>query len=274
MDRVKEVLRPRSRGSPENMPTTSERTCGEEASLRAEVESRLAPPSGRQAASWNRTNARRRSRLRFPLRPRDRCTAGSVNLAIRSVTTRFFEFIGAGGMGEVYRARDTNSIATSRSRSCLRHSRSIPIVLRAFEREAQVLASLNHPNIAAIYGLEEPDGVQALVLELVEGPTLASRIAGPMPVDEALSIGRQIAEASKPPTRGHRPSRSQARQHQAASGRDGQGAGFRPGEGARYRRQHRVTASECARRCSRISHAGLIFGTAAYMSPEQARGEL
>ena len=65
-----------------------------------------------------------------------------------------------------------------------------------FQREAKVLASLNHPNIGSIYGLEESDGVQALVLELIEGPTLADRIAqGPIPIDEALPIARQIAEA-------------------------------------------------------------------------------
>ena len=65
-----------------------------------------------------------------------------------------------------------------------------------FEREAKVLASLNHPNIGSIYGLEEQDGVRALVLELVEGPTLAGRIKqGPIPVDEALPIAKQIAEA-------------------------------------------------------------------------------
>ena len=71
-----------------------------------------------------------------------------------------------------------------------------PDRLARFQREAQVLASLNHPNIAAIYGLEEADDTRALVLELVEGPTLADRISqGPIPVDEALAIAKQIAEA-------------------------------------------------------------------------------
>jgi serine/threonine protein kinase len=69
-------------------------------------------------------------------------------------------------------------------------------VVRQLDREAQVLASLNHPNIAAIHGLEEADGVRALVMELVEGPTLADRMAqGSIPLDEALPIARQIAEA-------------------------------------------------------------------------------
>src|SRR5262249_4877747 len=71
-----------------------------------------------------------------------------------------------------------------------------PNRLARFQREAQVLASLNHPNVAHVYGLEQADGVQALVMELVEGPTLADRIAeGPIPVDDALPIGKQIAEA-------------------------------------------------------------------------------
>src|SRR5262245_9373351 len=92
--------------------------------------------------------------------------------------------IGVGGMGEVYRATDTNlkravaikvlpaSVAADRER------------LVRFQREAEVLASLNHPNIAAIYGLERSDGITALIMELVEGPTLADRIEqGPIPVD-------------------------------------------------------------------------------------------
>jgi serine/threonine-protein kinase len=105
---------------------------------------------------------------------------------------RVISKLGEGGMGEVWQATDTRlnrdvaikflpeSFAADESR------------LARFAREAQVLASLNHPNIAAIYGLEE----RALVMELVEGPTLAEQIArGPIPLDEALPIARQIAEA-------------------------------------------------------------------------------
>src|SRR5579864_5376858 len=104
--------------------------------------------------------------------------------------------IGAGGMGEVYRATDTK----------LRRDVALKVLPAAFvrdsdrmarfSREAQMLAALNHPNIASIYGVEESDGVRALVMELVEGPTLADRIAqGPIPVEEALRTARQIAEA-------------------------------------------------------------------------------
>ena len=104
--------------------------------------------------------------------------------------------IGAGGMGEVYRARDQK----------LNRDVAIKVLpeafaqdeerLMRFKREAQVLASLNHPNIAAIYGLEELDGKLALVMELVQGGTLADRLVhGPMPLDEACTLARQIADA-------------------------------------------------------------------------------
>jgi serine/threonine protein kinase len=104
--------------------------------------------------------------------------------------------IGVGGMGEVYRATDTK----------LKRQVAIKVLpaswagdaarLARFQREAEVLASLNHPNIAQIYDLERADGHIALVMELVEGPTLADRIAqGAIPVDEALPIANQIAEA-------------------------------------------------------------------------------
>ena len=99
-------------------------------------------------------------------------------------------------MGEVYRATDTRlkrQVAIKVLPSMLAAD---PERLGRFQREAEVLASLNHPHIAAIYGFEEADGVKALVMELVEGATLADRIAqGPIPIDEALPIARQIAEA-------------------------------------------------------------------------------
>ena len=104
--------------------------------------------------------------------------------------------IGAGGMGEVYRARDTKLDRDVALKVLPDLFANDPERLGRFQREAKVLASLNHPNIGSIYGLEESGGVQALVLELIEGPTLADRIAqGPIPIDEALPIARQIAEA-------------------------------------------------------------------------------
>jgi len=104
--------------------------------------------------------------------------------------------LGEGGMGEVYRATDGK----------LKREVAIKVLpaaftedearLGRFEREAQLLAQLQHPHIASIYGLEESNGVRALVMELVEGPTLADRLArGPLPLEEALAVARQIAEA-------------------------------------------------------------------------------
>lgn len=106
------------------------------------------------------------------------------------------EKLGEGGMAEVYRATDPN----------LKRPVAIKVLpaavafdadrLARFQREAEVLASLNHPNIAAIHGLERAANATALIMELVEGPTLAERIAaGAVPVDEAIGIARQIAEA-------------------------------------------------------------------------------
>jgi eukaryotic-like serine/threonine-protein kinase len=104
--------------------------------------------------------------------------------------------LGAGGMGEVYRARDSRLNRDAAIKTLPAAFFDDSNRLARLQREAQVLASLNHPNIASIYGLEEDRGVRALVMELVEGPTLAERIAkGPIPLDEALGIARQIADA-------------------------------------------------------------------------------
>src|SRR5262245_27881029 len=100
--------------------------------------------------------------------------------------------IGAGGMGEVYRAHDARLKRAVAVKVLPESVASDSDRLARFTREAQILASLNHPNIAAIYGLEET----ALVLELVEGPTLAELTAsGPLPIPEALSIARQVCDA-------------------------------------------------------------------------------
>ena len=104
--------------------------------------------------------------------------------------------LGVGGMGEVYRARDTKLNRDVALKILPNTFASDPERLARFDREAQVLAALNHPNIAAIYGVEDSSDVRALVMELVEGDTLADRIArGALPLDEALPIARQIADA-------------------------------------------------------------------------------
>ena len=104
--------------------------------------------------------------------------------------------IGAGGMGEVYRAHDTKLRRDVALKVVPPAFASDPDRMSRFEREARVLASLSHPNIASIYGIEESGATHALVMELVEGPTLAERIQpGPIPVDEALAIARQVVDA-------------------------------------------------------------------------------
>ena len=104
--------------------------------------------------------------------------------------------LGQGGMGEVYRATDSKLHRDVAIKVLPPTFSEDPERLARFEREAQLLAQLNHPNIAAIYGLEESGGLPALVMELVEGPTLAERLAaGPVPLEEVLAIARQIADA-------------------------------------------------------------------------------
>lgn len=190
--------------------------------------------------------------------------------------------LGAGGMGEVYRARDTRlqrdvAIKVLPEQFALDADR-----LARFRREAQVLASLNHPNIAAIYGLEEAEvvvsgfsrTVQALVLEFVDGPTLADRIArGPIPRDEALPIARQIADALE------------AAHEQGIIHRDLKPANIkvRPDGTVKVLDFGLAKALETAPEME-LSQAptitspamtgmGVIMGTAAYMSPEQAKGK-
>jgi eukaryotic-like serine/threonine-protein kinase len=104
--------------------------------------------------------------------------------------------LGKGGMGEVYRARDTKLNRDVALKVLPAEFANDAERMARFKREAQLLASLNHTNIAAIYGLEESGGVRSLIMELAEGPTLQERILkGPIPLDEALGIARQIAEA-------------------------------------------------------------------------------
>ena len=120
----------------------------------------------------------------------------SLSIGTRLGTVEVLDIIGRGGMGEVYRARDTKlkrDVAIKTLPDEFAHNADR---LSRFQREAEVLASLNHPNIAAIYDLQEAAGSRFLVLELVEGETLAERIhRGPIPIDEALQIAKSICEA-------------------------------------------------------------------------------
>jgi serine/threonine protein kinase len=141
--------------------------------------------------------------------------------------------IGAGGMGEVYRATDVKLGRDVALKILPASFTNDSERVARFRREAQVLASLNHPHIAAIYGLEEANGAQFLVLELVDGESLDKQIArGPIPVDEALGIAKQIAEALEAAhEKGHHSSGSEAGEYRADHGWQRQGARLRLGKG-------------------------------------------
>ena len=187
--------------------------------------------------------------------------------------------LGAGGMGEVYEARDTKlkrqvaikvlpeSVAADAER------------LARFQREAEVLASLNHPNIAAIHGLEESGGTTALVMELVEGDDLSQRIArGAIPVNEALPIAKQIAEALEAAHeqgiihRDLKPANVKVRPDGTVKVLDfGLAKAMEPASA------HGASAEQALSQAPTITtpamtQAGMILGSAAYMSPEQAKG--
>ena len=184
--------------------------------------------------------------------------------------------IGEGGMGEVYQARDTKLDRDVALKVLPEAFTADPDRLARFEREAKVLASLNHPNIGSIYGLEEADGVRALVLELIEGPTLADRIAqGPIPLDEALPIAKQIAEALEAAHeagvihRDLKPANIKVREDGTVKVLDFGLAKALAGDaqGPDLSQSPTMTASMGGTR------DGVILGTAVYMSPEQARGQ-
>jgi len=182
--------------------------------------------------------------------------------------------LGAGGMGEVYRARDPKLNRDVALKMLPALMATDPDRLARFKREAQVLASLNHAHIAAIYGFEEAAGAQALVLELVEGPTLADRIAeNAMPLAEALAIATQIAEALEAAhARGivHRdlkPANIKVRGDDSVKVLDFGLAKAVGNDGATSEASATPTITSPA-----LTRLGVILGTAAYMSPEQARG--
>jgi eukaryotic-like serine/threonine-protein kinase len=182
--------------------------------------------------------------------------------------------LGAGGMGEVYRARDAKlnrDVALKVLPDSFIHDASHAA---RFRREAQVLASLNHPHIGGIYGLEEANGITALVLELVEGPTLADRIArGPIPLDEALPIAKQIAQALEAAHeqgivhRDLKPANIKVRGDGTVKVLDFGLAKASDPSAASPDLSQPPTLTRTA-----LSHPGMILGTARYMSPEQAAG--
>jgi serine/threonine protein kinase len=181
--------------------------------------------------------------------------------------------LGAGGMGEVYRARDATLNREVAVKVLPESYRVDPDRLARLRHEAQVLASLNHPNIAAIYGFEQSNGVMALILELVDGPTLADRLEqGPIAVDAALPIARQIAEALEAAhDRGI--ARSQAANLKLRPDGTVKVLDFGLAKSLEpMGLQSDLTLSPSVLSPARTL-AGVILGTAAYMAPEQARGK-
>jgi serine/threonine-protein kinase len=182
--------------------------------------------------------------------------------------------LGKGGMGEVYRARDTRlkrEVALKVLPAIWSHDTDR---VARFEREAELLATVNHPNIASIYGLEQSEGTSAIVLELVDGETLAERIArGPLALSEALTIAKQIVDALEAAhDRGviHRdlkPANVTITPDEKVKVLD-----FGLAKLADERGSSSLTMSPTL--TAHATHAGVILGTAAYMSPEQARGKL
>jgi serine/threonine-protein kinase len=198
----------------------------------------------------------------------------SIDVGARFGSLEITALLGKGGMGEVYRARDTKlkrDVAIKTLPDEFSHDADR---LNRFQREAEVLASLNHPNIAAIYDLQEAEGARFLVLELVEGQALADRIQqGPIPVDEALQIAKGICEALE------------AAHEQGIVHRDLKPANIKiTPEGrvkvldfglAKAMEQSPATTLSNSPTLMSVaaSNAGVILGTAGYMSPEQAKGK-
>ena len=180
-------------------------------------------------------------------------------------------------MGEVYRARDTKLDWDVALKVLPQAFTDDPDRLARFEREAKVLASLNHPNIGHIYGLEEAEGQKALVLELIEGPTLADRIKqGPIPVEEALPIAKQIAEALEAAHeqgvihRDLKPANIKVREDGTVKVLDfGLAKAFQPGAS-----DVSASMSPTISLTAAATQMGMVIGTAAYMAPEQAKGKV
>ena len=184
--------------------------------------------------------------------------------------------IGEGGMGQVYRATDTTLDRDVAIKVLPDAFASDPERLARFEREAKVLASLNHLNIGAIYGLEKSGDTRALVLELVEGPTLADRIKqGPIPLDEALPIAKQIAEALEAAHeqgvihRDLKPANVKVKDDGTVKVLDfGLAKAFQPDAS-----DPSLSASPTISLTAAATQMGMVIGTAAYMAPEQAKGK-
>lgn len=255
--RVKQIFQSALDRAPQERSAFIREACGDDGEVRTEVESLLR--AHQDAGSFAESGLGIED-LGFDLIGRD------------IGTYRILSQLGAGGMGVVYRARDTKLgrevaikiLPSAFTRDTERRAR--------FEREARVLAALNHPHIGAIYGLEHADGVQALVLELVDGETLADRIArGPIPLNEAMTMARQIADALEAAHekgivhRDLKPANIKITPDGVVKVLDFGLAKAASGDAAL------VDLTQSPSLTVGGTREGIILGTAAYMSPEQAR---
>jgi serine/threonine protein kinase len=260
--------------APERRAAAVAELCGADVELRREIESLLQSKDG--VSLLERAAVDRGSVMQM------------LSVGSQIGVFRIDSLLGVGGMGEVYRARDTKLNRDVAIKILPPAFANDPDRLARFKREAQVLASLNHPNIATIHGFEDSSGVHALVLELVEGPTLADRIQrGRLEVSEAIAIAKQIAEALEAAHeqgiihRDLKPANVKVRDDGTVKVLDfglakiaepaGVVQAFRPAspggpEGPHYASQSPTITTPA------MTAAGMILGTAAYMSPEQAKG--
>jgi eukaryotic-like serine/threonine-protein kinase len=265
--RVEEVCDAALDRAPDQRAAFVAAACGDDAELRQAVEALLAHADAADAF------------LRVPVADVAAYVLGDTRSAARVGahigSHKILSFLGAGGMGEVYRAHDVKLGRDVAIKVLPNTFVSDPVRRARFEREARVLATLNHPNIGAIYGLEHAEGIPALVLELVDGPTLADRIAsGPIPLAEALPIALQIAHALEAAhERGiiHRdlkPGNVKLRPDGTVKVLDfGLAKAIDPPVGSVDGKLSDTAAAPLA------TESRVIAGTPAYMSPEQASGK-
>ena len=247
--------------------------CAGDEQLRREVASMLAQPMATDGFL---------DRLAFSGTPTHDRIDASVLAGRRLGPYHIEELIGSGGMGDVYRARDTKLGRAVAIKILPRAFTNDPERLARFEREARVLAALNHPHIGAIYGFEEADQLRGLVLELVPGDTLATRLQrGPIGVAETLAIARQIVDALDAAHekgivhRDLKPANIKITPEGTVKVLDFGLAKLEPD--AREAEANRVRSQSDLPQAPGITlngtEPGLILGTAPYMSPEQARGQ-
>ncbi len=276
-ERMEEVFHAAVELAPEARASFLARACGADGELRREVESLLAQHGEGDSlfetpalADAGLTDAGLTNAEPDPGRGGAGWSAGTMIGSYRIV-----EAIGAGGMGEVFRARDTRlgrDVALKTLGARVSGDRGY---LERLRREARLLASLNHPNVATLHGIEEADGVFALVMELVEGETLAKLQGGePMPVERAIGYARQIAaglEAAHEKGMIHRdlkPANIKVTPEGTVKILD---FGLAKSAGKEMAAEASPSASPTLSLA--MTEKGMILGTAAYMSPEQARGQ-